>query len=251
MSRRTPSPKPAGSASLKAEKFTLDPEKADVKKYGSPYKMMLMSTVIPDLLFAGITFAGLLYGGSISSFSRKRVKTLADRSAGPLLLGLWMLNLTHAMMQALVMEGRGSSGCNTPDQHIYKVMNTGELVLLDDDGANGQFNRAQRGLNHMVETSFIFLIALLPIAFVFPWTAACLVFLFAYSRWSFASGYALKKEARRGGFMLIVILKEALFGMILFLGVYVTYLELKASYPELDIQPAVDALMTKIKLSVR
>jgi hypothetical protein len=242
MSRRAPSPKPAGSASGKAEKFTLDPEKADAKKYGNPYNMMFASTVIPNLLFAGITFAGMFYGGSVSKFSRNRVKTLADRSAGPLLLGLWLLNLTHAMVTALVMDGRASSGCNPPDQYVYKVMSTGELVLMDDDGANGQFNRAQRGLHSMAESAIILLIALLPVAFVFPWTAAGLVVMLAYSRWSFASGYVMKREKRTGGFMLMVIMKEATFGMVLFLGVYATYLELKVYYPELDIQPGLEGL---------
>jgi hypothetical protein len=232
MSRRAKSPVPAAGAS---EKFALDPAKSDAKGTNNLYVTMLSMSVIPNLLIAGITAAGLFYGGSVSSFSRKRVKTLSDRSAGPLLLGLWMLNLTHAMLVAQVLEGRRATGCNAPDQHIYKVMGTGELVLMDDDGANGKFNRAQRGLASMAETAFIFVVGLLPICYVFPWTAALLVFMFAYSRWSYAAGYASKRTGRMGGFMFMHVLKEAGFGIILCLGVYATYLEVKVYYPTLDL----------------
>jgi uncharacterized membrane protein YecN with MAPEG domain len=231
MSRRAPSPTPAGSKSAKPEKFEL---KADENK-SNTFTFLFFSTVIPNLLVAGVTAYAVFNGGSLTSFSRKRVKTLVDRSLGPLLLGLWMLNLTHMMMQALIIDARGSTGCKAPNQHIYKVMSTGELVLMDEDGANGKFNRAQRGHANMAESAFVFLLAVLPIAYVFPWTAAVLVFMFAFTRWLFASSYTKKPEAREAGFALFFLVKETGFGMILFLGVYATWLEAKVHYPDLKL----------------
>jgi len=85
------------------------------------------------------------------------------------------------------------------------------------------------------ESAFVFLIALFPIAYVFPWTAAVLVFMFAFTRWLFASSYTKKPEAREAGFALFFLVKETGFGMILFLGVYATWLEAKVHYPDLKL----------------
>ncbi|CAE7571146.1 unnamed protein product [Symbiodinium natans] len=107
-----------------------------------------------------VTFLSLpgIIGGCLamkwSPSVQARVSTLATLSAGPLYLSVSFMKFMLLMMQASLNSARRESGINVPDQHVYKVVGgaaDGAMVLMDDSGPFGQFNRAQRGLQNHYE----------------------------------------------------------------------------------------------------
>merc|ERR1712151_435489 len=92
------------------------------------------------------------------------------------------------MINANLGTARRKTGCNVPDQHVYKVMDSTSLVVMDCEGANGDFNRAQRAHANLGEVLPTFLVAFLMVGYVFPWiTAECWLKAFwtgCYSQWA-------------------------------------------------------------------
>jgi len=122
------------------------------------------------------------------------------------------------------------TGCKAPNQHIYKVFGgsaDGSIVLLDEDGVNGKFNRAQRGLQNTVESGPLFLVCWLFTVFVFPWTASAIMVVYALGRLMFTFGYTSSFGGRSSGLLLSSLCNEAVVGIVLWLGARATYLEVK------------------------
>ncbi|CAJ1361533.1 unnamed protein product [Effrenium voratum] len=96
---------------------------------------------------AAFTIPGIL--GGVAAFYHKssavqKVELVADYSLGPLYVAMFLVRIIFSFIQSNLADARRNTGINVPDQHAYKVVTgsaAGSLVLMDDEGAFGRFNR--------------------------------------------------------------------------------------------------------------
>ena len=88
-------------------------------------------------------------------------------------------------------------------------------VILEDEGAAGMYNRANRSLHHFVENvpGFIMIYALA--AFVFPFVAMVCAITFAVGRCLHQSGYTKGYGKHARGFALSILSTATLEGLVL------------------------------------
>jgi len=159
--------------------------------------------------------------------SRERVAELALKGFGPAYLAYGVWKFAGILIGANLGTARRETGINVPDQHAYKAVGKDDLVLMDDDGANGRFNRAQRSLANVVEVAPSVLTAFLLNMQVFPKAAAACLAVFSMARVQGALGYTADRTKRMQGNMLANVSLAIQEGMIFVAGVYATYLEYK------------------------
>merc|ERR1712232_1384056 len=88
----------------------------------------------------------------------KKFKLINDYQLGYVFLAVWMLAITRAVQVCIATGSRAPALVDRPDQHVYKVMAaSGSLkdapyVMMANTGAQGRFNRAQRGVFNTDET---------------------------------------------------------------------------------------------------
>lgn len=73
------------------------------------------------------------------------------------------------------------------------------MLLVNDDSAVGRFNRAQRGLNNMLETLPLTLLQFVASVAVAPRTATVAVLFYGIGRVLFSVGYVRAASARQLG----------------------------------------------------
>ncbi|CAJ1458373.1 unnamed protein product [Effrenium voratum] len=144
-----------------------DPSTSDFVKVG--FDKVNFFVMFPTFT-AAFTIPGIL--GGVAAFYHKssavqKVELVADYSLGPLYVAMFLVRIIFSFIQSNLADARRNTGINVPDQHAYKVVTgsaAGSLVLMDDEGAFGRFNRAQRGVQNVWENVFPLSIELL----VFP-----------------------------------------------------------------------------------
>lgn len=165
-----------------------------------------------------------------SEHNRAKVKDLALRGVGPAYLSYIFSKICGILIGANLGTARRDSGVNVPDQHIYKVAdgpNDGGVVLMDDEGDNGRFNRAQRAVGNMTEQSAAIALGFLLNMQVFPKAAASLFAGCFAARVVGAIGYTRERKERMKGQMLSQLCSAVQDGMVLVAGLYATYIEFK------------------------
>ena len=122
---------------------------------------------------------------------------------------------------------RAAARLDRPDQHVYKIMaNPAEgsdrsrqladapYVLMENTGAAGRFNRAQRAAANMDEGLAGLLAGLLLTAFVFGPIALVLALANGYGRFRYANLYKLDKEQRLAGFVPAQLAEQVVAGLV-------------------------------------
>ncbi|KAL3928480.1 MAG: hypothetical protein SGBAC_012634 [Bacillariaceae sp.] len=133
-------------------------------------------------------------------------------------IAMFMAYLAKFPLMINAGASRGPTRVDRPDQHIYQVVGTEQLVLMATDGAYGRFNRAQRANMNMDESLAQFLANTLLVAPILG-TICCyfLLPLYAYGRISFAHAYKVDTKSRAKGFLMSMIAEHvtaALVGII-------------------------------------
>ena len=82
---------------------------------------------------------------------------------------------------------RGKSGNLRTNMAIYKAIDsageaTGQTIVMDQTGATGQYNRANRSLSHFVETAPAVVVMLPLVASVYPLPSFVLTAIYAAGR---------------------------------------------------------------------
>jgi uncharacterized MAPEG superfamily protein len=114
---------------------------------------------------------------------------------------------------------RAPARLDRPDQHVYRVAATGQVVLMDNEGVFGRFNRAQRACANADETLPMFITGLLLQGFVTGPLALCLALLWAFGRTSFARLYTKSLEGRGAGFLPAVVAEHVSAALVLLIAV--------------------------------
>eukprot|EP00434_Breviolum_minutum_P011948 symbB.v1.2.010533.t1/scaffold641.1/size177546/7 len=181
---------------------------------------------LPGIIGAGVAFSGMVGKSSATG----KAEELAKLSFGPLYLSMMLVKMCISIALGSLGTHRRASGVNVPDQHVYKVVGgsaSGAMVLMDEDGAFGNFNRAQRGVQNIFEQTFPFAIETVLSGYVFPWTTAACFGLFAMFRAYGAVLYAGDRMARMKGNLPAGLASGTISGLVFMSGIYATRLEFK------------------------
>merc|ERR1711971_1217169 len=93
--------------------------------------------------------------------------------------------------------------------------NKAQLVLFKEEGFHGMYNRSNRSVQHMVETSGAFLAAIGPVGWIFPRQTFGLVVVFCAGRILHQKGYAKGYGGHGPGFGLSMLSLLTLEGLAL------------------------------------
>lgn len=157
---------------------------------------------------------------------RAKLANIVAADAGPLYLSWAFGKLISTWVAANLGTARRLSGCNAPDQHVYKVTGgpaDGSTVLMDDaHPLHGPFNRAQRGLGLLVENSTTFAMDFLLAGYVFPVVTSLCASGYYLARFKSARDYTDDRTKRLSGFQAAGLAQGGLAGIIWAVGLYAT-----------------------------
>merc|ERR1711904_420662 len=131
----------------------------------------------------------------------KRLDVIAEYGLGPLYLVLVCFFYTFQMMSANMGMHRRETRVNNPDQHAYRAYAPGQpwdntMVLMNDEGSFGKFNRGQRALANFEETLPLFLAEAMAAGVVFPWIVMVMGIVACLGRLKGAVDYSSDRRAR-------------------------------------------------------
>lgn len=143
------------------------------------------------------------------------------------LYATWLVVFFARTYLAINANGaRAAARLDRPDQHIYKLMANpaagpssaaladAPYVLMENTGAAGRFNRAQRAAANMDEGLPVLLAGLLLSALVFGPLALALALANAYGRLRYAALYKLDKDQRLAGFVPAQLAEQVVGGLV-------------------------------------
>jgi len=138
---------------------------------------------------------------------------------GWLYLGVFVLRTLQLPLSVALGQARKDSKIALPDQHVYKVMGAEGsklgYVLMETEGALGDFNRAQRALMNYHENFPTIVLQYLVASFVFPFESFICISLWAVSRCMGAAGYKGSVKGRMNGMLPGIVSMFVLQGMII------------------------------------
>jgi len=138
---------------------------------------------------------------------------------------VFFIYVVRLQLMANVNGARAPTRLDRPDQHIYQVIGSNDLVLMANDGVNGRFNRAQRAINNMDEGLSLFLVNALLVAPIFGKVVFFLFIpLYGYGRISFGRDYKDSLRGRQRGFMLSMYAEHGMAAFVALIAIKVTML---------------------------
>lgn len=150
-----------------------------------------------------------------------KISLLAQYDLGYLYAALIVLRVGQFLMGVNAGHARKYCKVHPPDQHVYEVKGAEGsklgYVLMDQEGVNGKFNRAQRAVVNYNETFPQTALYIVAGGFVFPKEMLVLVSIYSAARVMMAVGYASSVKGRMLGFMISNLtgsLLEVLVGII-------------------------------------
>lgn len=133
-----------------------------------------------------------------------KIALLSAYCLGYLYLAGLVLSILKTVTGQLSVKYRTRAPANSPDQHIYQVVNNGPYVLMAANGPQGEFNRAQRAKANYDEYECKFVLLCVLAGFVFPECVLAIVVLVAIARIYQLGSYAEDPEGRGNVYMIHV-----------------------------------------------
>jgi len=182
-----------------------------------PVFYAVVNTIFGALGFAAAWFWA--YSASKQEAADAKMELVNQYDLSWLYLGILLLKILQLPLYAMLGVTRAASKIHVPDQHVYKVMGSEGsklgYVLMDTDGVNGDFNRAQRALQNYCEAFPTVLALYVAASWVFPFEAFLCVAIWAVTRIMSAAGYKSSADGRMGGMIIGVIALSILQGMLI------------------------------------
>jgi len=131
----------------------------------------------------------------------------------------WLNSFPMGLKNAAVeSHGKMAKGNVRANMYLYQNLEGG-LVVLEEDGAAGQYNRANRSLHHFIENVPGLALCLLLAGFVYPAAVFILTAIFVLGRIAHQTGYAIKGYGGHGlGFAIALIATVSVEGLVLVAG---------------------------------
>jgi len=122
-----------------------------------------------------------------------KILIISDLGLGWLYLGILVLKILQIPLISILGHARKDAKIGLPDQQVYKVMGAEGsklgYILMETDGALGDFNRAQRALMNYHENFPTTVLLYVAASFVFPFASFVCISIWAISRCINALGY--------------------------------------------------------------
>ncbi len=135
-----------------------------------------------------------------------KLELLSKYDLGYIYAAIIILKIGQFIMNINVGTARKHVRVFPPDQHIYEVKGAEGsklgYVLMDNEGQNGKFNRAQRAVQNFNETFTQTTLYIVSAGFVYPKEVLMLTTLYITFRVVSALGYTNSFDGRLKGFML-------------------------------------------------
>ena len=95
------------------------------------------------------------------------------------------------------------------------------VVVYDEDGSNGKYNRANRSVQHMTENFGLFVASIYAVGIVYPFPIFILICAFCAGRIIHQIGYTSKYGAHGAGFALSMLACAVVEGLCLVIAMNV------------------------------
>ncbi|OQR94601.1 hypothetical protein ACHHYP_01095 [Achlya hypogyna] len=187
-----------------------------VPKFGG----VLLFTFVP--LAIGLVVAFLIYSfGATATYNKRIVAVVGDdlhwACAAVVVLGrvVSFVNLYPTVHKSQIMKR--DSGNLRANMFIYKAIGKDaapNAVVLDDAGAVGAYNRANRSLHHMIENYASLVAGLFLASHVFPFPVFVCVCVFGVGRVMHQIGYTTGYGGHGAGFGLSLFAQVTLEGLL-------------------------------------
>jgi uncharacterized membrane protein YecN with MAPEG domain len=225
---------PASDSELLAATDAENPKDPRLLQTHTSYDPEKRGSVVTPLMFSLIPGA-IGYGLAVAIYHVDQAKhdehltILAQNNlhflyfAGVLLALLTkFLNFFPAGLKDAAMRGQARGNIRA-NMYLYKVSGPAHdslpPVILEDEGAAGRYNRANRSLHHYVENSLPVFLATPLAGFAFPAAVFVLVAIFCVARVMHQVGYPNKGYGGHGaGFGLALLATVILEGLVLVAG---------------------------------
>jgi len=152
-----------------------------------------------------------------------KIATLASLDLGYAYLGAFVMKVGIMLLGINLGGARATAKVEVPDQQCYQVKGAEGsklgYVLMETEGAIGEFNRAQRALQNFNENFPLFVVMYFLASFVFPFAAFVCTAVFMAFRVMGAVGYTSATDGRLGGTMLAGLTNAVVEAMVLLVGV--------------------------------
>lgn len=202
--------------------------KSDYEKMGMGEANLfkLYTTISTVFAIPGVIGACIALFVTKSHNPRAKLANVVAADAGPLYLSWAFGKAMMTFVAANLGTARRASGCNAPDQHVYKVTGgpaDGSTVLMDEaHPLHGRFNRAQRALGLLTENSTTFAMDFLLAGYVFPVVTSLCASAYYIARLKGAVDYTEDRMKRLAGFQTGALLQGGMAGIIWVVGFYGT-----------------------------
>jgi len=148
----------------------------------------------------GLGLAYAIHSTNSDAYDAK-IATLKAADLGYAYLAVYVLQQTLFAQQIFVALGRKKSHASNPDQYIYETVGrAGEpYVRLVTEGAVGEFNRAQRGIDNTREGFPMILAQVVLAGFVYPKVVLAISVVYFFARCLYSHGYIKGAASRMPG----------------------------------------------------
>jgi len=195
-----------------------------------PVKVSFMApavaSVVPLLIGFGIAVgishaAGDKPSSKLNTFGDLELQWLCFSAVAlgivPRFLNFSPTSLKGPATEQFASKAKGNIRAN---MYMFKVRDDGgNLVVLEEEGAAGAYNRANRSIHHFVENALPFFLTVPLAGYVWPLPVFVLTIVYAIGRVAHQVGYAVKGYgAHAPGFMLTILSGVIVEGLTLVAG---------------------------------
>jgi uncharacterized MAPEG superfamily protein len=170
-----------------------------------------IGVVVFSVISSVVTYFAIVRGNDTVA---AKLELLAKYDLGYLYVAILILKIGQVAMGINMGCARNMSKVPPPDQHIYEVKGAEGsklgYVLMDNEGLNGKFNRAQRAVQNFNESFPQLVLYIIFAGFVYPKEVSMLTTLYMITRLVYALGYSKEANGRFGGLMLSTLVANAI-----------------------------------------
>jgi len=149
-----------------------------------------------------------------------KIQTIRDGDLQWLYLGLVLLGRMIVFLNFVPIRYKNGLKGNIRSNPFFFETVEGEkgkktMVLYQEEGSNGKYNRSNRSIQHMIENSGAFFATIGPVGFVFPKQTCAIVAVFCVGRIVHQKGYSQGYGNHGLGFVISLLSIAALEGLAL------------------------------------
>ena len=192
------------------------------KENDSAFVFVTLFLFVPLLIGTGVALAIHNFGDTDAYLSK--IASIAENQTVWLYLGLVIFGRTVAFLNIYPAAKfkSGMKGNMRANPFIFKTISITDeknsaykdtVVVYDEDGSNGKYNRANRSLQHLTENFGLLISSLYAVGIVYPFPTFILTCVFCTGRLIHQIGYTHKFGVHAAGFIPAMLASSTLEGL--------------------------------------